>query len=169
MSRLHLVLKSGEKLFSELVVVNFKMTDWFFSSEESVEQIFAVLVDCCGRVGLVLFEGLFENLVGSLSYKPLNLPQLFFLLLYKPLIFVHKTRLESLVSLIARSCLSLLYTLLPFVVLALFKRLPIYCIVVLLRSNILPLLHFFNSMDLRLWLLADAKKVDLSALRLGLV
>ena len=164
-----MVLKSGEKLFSELVVVNFKMADWFFSSEKSVEQIFAVLVNRGGRVGLVLFEGLFENLVGSLTHKPLNLPQLLFLLLYKPLLFVHKTRFESLVSLIARSCLSLLYTLLPLVVFALFKRLSIYCIVVLLRSNVLPLLHFFNSMDLRLWLLSDAKKVDLSTLRLGLV
>ena len=134
-----------------------------------MEQIFAVLVDRSGGTGLVLFKAFFENLVGRFAHKLFNLPQLLLLLLYQPFLFIHKTWLEPLIVLVARSRLGLFYALLTLVVLPLFEGLSIHSIVVLLGPDVLPLFHFFNSLYLGFRFRSDTKEVTLLALCLRLI
>lgn len=87
------------------------------------------------------------------------MPQLLFLFLDLPLLCVLEARFKAFVTFVARSCLSLFNSLLALVVLALFERLPVHCVVVLFGPYIFPLLDFFDAVEFRFGVRPDAEKV----------
>lgn len=168
MPRLYLIFKSCKNLLTKLVVFNFKMTNWIFRAQKSMEQAFAVLVYSCTWACFVSFESFFENLVWCFSNKIFDLPKFFFLLLNLPLFFVYEAWFKAFVVFITWSCLSFLNSLLTLVILSLLKCLSIHSVVVLFWPNIFPLLHFLDYVNFRLRIRTYSEKIRMSRSALDL-
>ena len=135
------------------------MANWILWTQKSVEKILTVLINRCRWVCFVISESFLENLICCFTNEIFYLPQLLFLFLDLPLLCVLEARFKAFVTFVARSCLSLFNSLLALVVLALFERLPVHCVVVLFGPYIFPLLDFFDAVEFRLGVRSYAEKV----------